>query len=243
MAKSTSCVKCAARSVRMLVTLFYILLCLEISTSIVTLYFQYTCGQEDFAGPPGCLQYLTATTGLIKKYKKTLYLSLYLEYSFIISVLDTLQAILLLQHPQLLPIWATRITRFAFVVQQVTVTFATLPGTVFKPQPVLELVLLLLTMTKLPKIVPASLIISLFLKEPPPPLLQPPLQLKELNGIVAGNLALLLTMIPLLSAHAFIPSVWGWRLMPMKYARPKLLWLVNSIWLLPVCLAVSLGSH
>jgi len=29
---------------------------------------QYTCGQEDTAGPPGCLQYLTATTGLMKNF-------------------------------------------------------------------------------------------------------------------------------------------------------------------------------
>ena len=28
---------------------------------------QYTCGQEDEAGPPGCLQYLTATEGTIQK--------------------------------------------------------------------------------------------------------------------------------------------------------------------------------
>lgn len=28
---------------------------------------QYTCGQEDVAGPPGCLQYYTGTTGLVKK--------------------------------------------------------------------------------------------------------------------------------------------------------------------------------
>ena len=29
---------------------------------------QYTCGQEDEAGPPGCLQYYTGTTGLVKTY-------------------------------------------------------------------------------------------------------------------------------------------------------------------------------
>ena len=29
---------------------------------------QYTCGQEDLGGPPGCLQYYTSTTGLVKKY-------------------------------------------------------------------------------------------------------------------------------------------------------------------------------
>ena len=28
---------------------------------------QYTCGQEDLGGPPGCLQYYTGTTGLVKK--------------------------------------------------------------------------------------------------------------------------------------------------------------------------------
>ena len=28
---------------------------------------QYTCQQEDVAGPPGCLQYYTGTTGLVKK--------------------------------------------------------------------------------------------------------------------------------------------------------------------------------
>ena len=28
---------------------------------------QYTCGQEDVGGPPGCLQYYTGTTGLVKK--------------------------------------------------------------------------------------------------------------------------------------------------------------------------------
>ena len=27
---------------------------------------QYTCGQEDQGGPPGCLQYYTGTTGLAK---------------------------------------------------------------------------------------------------------------------------------------------------------------------------------
>ena len=29
---------------------------------------QYTCGQEDEAGPPGCLQYHTGSTGLAKTY-------------------------------------------------------------------------------------------------------------------------------------------------------------------------------
>jgi len=29
---------------------------------------QYTCGQEDVAGPPGCLQYYTGTTGLVKNF-------------------------------------------------------------------------------------------------------------------------------------------------------------------------------
>ena len=29
---------------------------------------QYTCGQEDEAGPPGCLQYLTETQNYIQKY-------------------------------------------------------------------------------------------------------------------------------------------------------------------------------
>ena len=29
---------------------------------------QYTCGQEDLTGPPGCLQYHTGTTGLIKSF-------------------------------------------------------------------------------------------------------------------------------------------------------------------------------
>ena len=29
---------------------------------------QYTCGQEDLGGPPGCLQYHTATTGLLKSF-------------------------------------------------------------------------------------------------------------------------------------------------------------------------------
>ena len=29
---------------------------------------QYTCGQEDLAGPPGCLQYHTGTTGLLKNF-------------------------------------------------------------------------------------------------------------------------------------------------------------------------------
>lgn len=29
---------------------------------------QYTCGQEDLGGPPGCLQYHTATTGLLKNF-------------------------------------------------------------------------------------------------------------------------------------------------------------------------------
>merc|ERR1712226_1240171 len=29
---------------------------------------QYTCGQEDVAGPPGCLQYHTGTTGLMKSF-------------------------------------------------------------------------------------------------------------------------------------------------------------------------------
>ena len=28
---------------------------------------QYTCGQEDLGGPPGCLQYYTGVTGLVKK--------------------------------------------------------------------------------------------------------------------------------------------------------------------------------
>ena len=28
---------------------------------------QYTCAQEDLGGPPGCLQYYTGTTGLIKR--------------------------------------------------------------------------------------------------------------------------------------------------------------------------------
>ena len=28
---------------------------------------QFTCGQEDLGGPPGCLQYYTDTTGLVKK--------------------------------------------------------------------------------------------------------------------------------------------------------------------------------
>ena len=30
---------------------------------------QYTCAQEDLGGPPGCLQYYTGKTGLIKKYE------------------------------------------------------------------------------------------------------------------------------------------------------------------------------
>ena len=30
--------------------------------------FQYTCGQEDEAGPPGCLQYYTGTIGLFKNF-------------------------------------------------------------------------------------------------------------------------------------------------------------------------------
>ena len=29
---------------------------------------QYTCGQEDLGGPPGCLQYHTGTTGLVKSF-------------------------------------------------------------------------------------------------------------------------------------------------------------------------------
>ena len=29
---------------------------------------QYTCAQQDEAGPPGCLQYYTATTGLFKNF-------------------------------------------------------------------------------------------------------------------------------------------------------------------------------
>ena len=29
---------------------------------------QYTCGQEDLGGPPGCLQYHTGTTGLLKNF-------------------------------------------------------------------------------------------------------------------------------------------------------------------------------
>merc|ERR1712141_467738 len=29
---------------------------------------QYTCGQEDLGGPPGCLQYYTGTTGLVKNF-------------------------------------------------------------------------------------------------------------------------------------------------------------------------------
>ena len=29
---------------------------------------QYTCGQEDLAGPPGCLQYHTGSTGLVKTF-------------------------------------------------------------------------------------------------------------------------------------------------------------------------------
>ena len=29
---------------------------------------QYTCGQEDIAGPPGCLQYHTGSTGLVKAF-------------------------------------------------------------------------------------------------------------------------------------------------------------------------------
>ena len=28
---------------------------------------QYTCGQEDVGGPPGCLQYYTATAGTIER--------------------------------------------------------------------------------------------------------------------------------------------------------------------------------
>ena len=29
---------------------------------------QYSCGQEDEAGPPGCLQYYTGSTGLVKSF-------------------------------------------------------------------------------------------------------------------------------------------------------------------------------
>ena len=29
---------------------------------------QYTCGQEDLGGPPGCLQYYTGTTGVVTNY-------------------------------------------------------------------------------------------------------------------------------------------------------------------------------
>ena len=29
---------------------------------------QYNCGMEEVSGPPGCLQYYTATTGTIQKY-------------------------------------------------------------------------------------------------------------------------------------------------------------------------------
>ena len=29
---------------------------------------QYNCGQEDLAGPPGCLQYYTGSTGLVKSF-------------------------------------------------------------------------------------------------------------------------------------------------------------------------------
>ena len=33
---------------------------------------QYTCGQQDEAGPPGCLQYYTQTSNYIQKYVITL---------------------------------------------------------------------------------------------------------------------------------------------------------------------------
>ena len=35
---------------------------------IFFLQLQYTCGQEDMGGPPGCLQYYTGDTGLVKSF-------------------------------------------------------------------------------------------------------------------------------------------------------------------------------